>query len=188
MKIYDISQELLSSKVYEGDPSPVLEKLKDYNAEGYLLSGIKMSLHNGTHIDAPSHFNRFGESIDALPLEFFAGQCVVIEINGFVTSEIISSLPKGTERLLIKGKNVFTPAAAIELEYTQIRLVGIENQSIGGKDFMHVHKLLSGKKVAVIEGLKLKDVPVGTYFLCALPLNIKGAEASPCRAILIEGK
>ncbi len=186
MKIYDISQELLSSAVYEGDQAPVIEKVKDYVEEGYVLSNIKMCLHNGTHIDAPSHFNRFGESIDKLALDTFVGECKVIEINGFVTAEIMASLPKGLERLLIKGKNIFTPSAAIEVEFTQLRLIGIENQSIGGNDFFHVHKLLSSKKVAVIEGLRLKDVPKGDYFLCAQPLNIKGAEGSPCRAILIE--
>lgn len=187
LKIYDISQELLSSVVFTGDDHPVLERVKDYAEEGYVLSNLKMCLHNGTHIDAPSHFNRLGESIDRLPLDTFAGECLVIEINGLVTGEIISALPKGLERLLIKGKNVFTPSAAIEIEYTQIRLIGIQNRSIGGKDFFHVHKLLSSKEVAVIEGLRLDGVPAGNYFLCALPLNIKGAEGSPCRAVLIEG-
>ena len=188
MKIYDISQELLSSVIYEGDQAPHLEKVKDYAQEGYILSNLKMCLHNGTHVDAPSHFNRLGESIDKLPLDTFLGKCLVIEINGLVTAEIISALPKGVERLLIKGKNTFTPSAAIEIEFTDIRLIGIENQSIGGKDFFHVHKLLSNKQIAVIEGLRLSGVSAGGYFLCALPLNIKGAEGSPCRAVLIEEK
>jgi len=38
----------------------------------------------------------------------------------------------------------------------------------------------------VLEGLRLADVAEGEYTLVALPLAIRGAEAAPVRAILID--
>jgi len=37
----------------------------------------------------------------------------------------------------------------------------------------------------ILEGINLAKVPEGDYTLIALPLKIKGAEASPVRAVLI---
>jgi arylformamidase len=39
----------------------------------------------------------------------------------------------------------------------------------------------------ILEGLMLKVIEPGVYKLIALPLKIVGAEASPVRAVLIEG-
>ena len=63
MKIIDISQELLSASIYEGDPAPRLEGLISMDDDGlYNLSAISLCLHNGTHIDAPSHFLKEGKA------------------------------------------------------------------------------------------------------------------------------
>jgi polyketide cyclase len=43
-----------------------------------------------------------------------------------------------------------------------------------------------GANIGIIEDLYLRNVGEGQYFLSALPLNIKGSEASPVRAVLIE--
>ena len=34
----------------------------------------------------------------------------------------------------------------------------------------------------------LAEVPEGVYFLNAAPLNLSGADGSPCRAILMDGE
>ncbi len=41
--------------------------------------------------------------------------------------------------------------------------------------------------MAILEGLMLEHVPSGLYTLIALPLKLTEAEASPVRAVLIEG-
>ena len=38
--------------------------------------------------------------------------------------------------------------------------------------------------MAILEGLVLKNVPVGVYELIALPLKLVGFDASPVRAVL----
>ena len=49
-----------------------------------------------------------------------------------------------------------------------------------------IHEILLSKNIVLLEGIKLGNVSEGKYFLCAQPLNIKGIEGSPCRAILIK--
>jgi arylformamidase len=51
---------------------------------------------------------------------------------------------------------------------------------------MAVHIELLRADVVLLEGIRLADVSEGVYFLNAAPLNLSGADGSPCRAILIE--
>ena len=41
--------------------------------------------------------------------------------------------------------------------------------------------------MAILEGVVLTDVPAGCYTLMALPLKLEGADASPVRAVLVDG-
>ena len=57
MRIIDISNDILSAEVYEGDPVPELISLASLkNGDRYNLNAVNMGLHNGTHMDAPLHF------------------------------------------------------------------------------------------------------------------------------------
>ena len=57
MKLYDISQEIFSCKVYPGDPAPQKQILcATENGDLYNRTAFSMCAHNGTHIDAPFHF------------------------------------------------------------------------------------------------------------------------------------
>lgn len=88
MKIYDISQEVFSCKVFPGDPVPardVLSSMED--GEFYNLTAFHMCAHNGTHVDAPFHFVRDGKTIDEVGLEPFVGMAYVAEHQGVVTAE-----------------------------------------------------------------------------------------------------
>ena len=50
---------------------------------------------------------------------------------------------------------------------------------------MEVHLILLGAEVVLLEGIVLKEVEEGKYFLSAAPLNLGGSDGSPCRAVLI---
>ena len=50
---------------------------------------------------------------------------------------------------------------------------------------MEVHLILLGAGAVLLEGIRLAKVSEGVYFLNAAPLNLSGADGSPCRAILI---
>lgn len=194
MKVIDISQEILTCRVYEGDPAPRVDRLMDMNdGELYNLSAFSMCAHNGTHIDAPRHFIKDGKTVDEIPLDSFVGTCFVAEHAGGVSAadaeNILSkAVASGAgERILLKGKLVVTAEAAEVFARAKIKLLGNESQTVGPENApMEVHLILLSAEVVLLEGIVLSDVAEGVYTLSAAPLNFRGIEGSPCRAILIK--
>ena len=194
MKIYDISQEILSSAVYEGDPHPTSERIKSIdNGDLYNLSTVSMCAHNGTHIDSPLHFLSDGDSIDKIPLSHFVGECYVAqcdkEIGEAEAIDIYERAEKAgaCERILVKSKHYITTDGAFAFAKYKLKLLGCETQSVGPYDSpMAAHIALMKEKTVLLEGIVLDNIPEGKYILSAAPINIAGAEGSPCRAILIE--
>ena len=195
MKIYDISQEVFSCQVYPDDPAPKKNKLKSIeDGELYNLTEFSMCAHNGTHIDAPSHFIKDGKTVDEICLESFVGKAFVIEHQGIVTDkdavEILKKAKKQDEesakRILIKGDAEVSLDAAKVFASSGILLLGNESQTIGPENApMNVHIALLNANVVLLEGIRLSLVSEGVYFLNAAPLNLQGTDGSPCRAILI---
>lgn len=194
MKIIDISQEVLSCEVYEGDPTPSAERITDMKrGELYNLSAFSMCAHNGTHIDAPLHFFEDGRSVDKIPLEYFVGECFVCEENGYISAEKAQRILEkarrsgADRRILIKGEATVTEKGAQVFAEADILLLGNESQSVGPVDSpMAVHKILLSKNIVLLEGIVLDKAREGRYILSCAPLNLAGLEGSPCRAVLIE--
>ena len=191
MKIYDISQEVFSCAVYPGDPKPEKKTMCSLDAGDVCnLTALAMCAHNGTHIDAPFHFLRDGKTVDRMDLGVFVGDCYVARHDGDVLAadaQTILQGADGAERILIAGDSTVTEAAAEVFAYSDIKLIGNESQTVGPENApMRVHKILLGQGIALLEGVVLKDVPQGRYFLSAAPLNLGGADGAPCRAYLID--
>ena len=196
MKIYDISQEVFSCQVYPGDPVPEKKVLSLMEkGELYNLTAFSMCAHNGTHIDAPFHFLKDGKTVDAICLETFVGMAYVAEHHGIVSGDDaieIMEKAKGqnlevAKRILIKGSAEVSLEAAKVFASSGILLLGNESQTVGPEDApMAVHQVLLGANVILLEGIRLENVSEGVYFLNAAPLNLFGADGSPCRAILID--
>ena len=189
MKIYDISQELLTCNVYEGDPVPIGTKIKNVSDDGYNLSCISMCAHNGTHIDAPYHFLDSGNTVDKMDISAFVGECYVVSCTGDISQSDAQSIVDiaNCPRILIKGDATITADAAKVLADANILIVGCEGQSVGDVNApAAVHKILLSQNIALLEGIVLKDIPCGKYFLSCAPLNIAGFDGSPCRATLID--
>ena len=195
MKVYDISQEVFGCKVYPNDPMPEKIVLKSMQkGDVYNLTAFNMCAHNGTHIDAPFHFIKDGKTIDEICLEAFVGMAYVAEHHGLVTgndaTEIIEKAKKqnleASKRILIKGEVEVSLEAAKVFASSDILLLGNEPQTVGPQNApMAVHLTLLGANVVLLEGIRLGEVYEGVYFLSAVPLNLSGADGSPCRAVLI---
>ena len=195
MKIYDISQEVFSCKVFPGDPAPERKVLSSMDTGAlYNLTAISMCAHNGTHVDAPFHFINDGKTVDAIPLEAVVGMAYVAEHHGTVLSDDAAKIiekakalnPEAARRILIKGPAVVSAEAAKVFADAHLLLYGNESQTVGPEDApMAVHHILLGANVILLEGIRLAAVPEGVYLLNAAPLNLAGAEGSPCRAVLI---
>ena len=191
--IYDISQEVLSCKVYPGDPAPLIKE-ESRMSEGalYNLTSFSMCAHNGTHVDAPFHFINEGKTVEQIPLDFFVGDCYVAWHEGDITAEDAKKfLEKAKrvgagERILIAGNATVTADAARIFAEAKIKLIGNESQTVGPENApMEVHKILLGAEVVLLEGVVLSNVPEGKYLLCAAPLNLAECDGAPCRAVLI---
>ena len=195
MRIYDISQEVFSCRVYPGDPKPertVLQNMSD--GAVYNLSAFSMCAHNGTHVDAPLHFFSGGKSIDQVDPDRFIGYAYVAEHEGPILAADAQRILKtagecdirAAERILVKGNAVVTAEAAKVFAAEGIKLFGNESQTVGPEDApMEVHLIMLGAEIVLLEGIRLAEAEEGVYFLHAAPLNLGGAEGSPCRATLV---
>lgn len=195
MKIYDISQEVFDCQVYPGDPTPKKRVISSMEkGDLYNLTAFSMCAHNGTHIDAPFHFIKDGKTVDSVSLNTFIGMAYVAEYNGIVSAddatEILEKAKKqnseAAKRILIKGDAEVSAEAAKVFAESNILLLGNESQTVGPENApMEVHLILLGAGTVLLEGIRLAEVSEGVYFLNAAPLNLSGADGSPCRAILI---
>ena len=162
--------------------------------EVYNLTAFHMCAHNGTHIDAPSHFIQDGKTVDEIPIEAFVGKAYVAEHYGIVTGDDAAQIiekarnhePEAAKRILLKGDVEVSLEAAKVFAASDMLLLGNEPQAIGPQNApMAVHLVLLGANVILLEGIRLSEVSEGVYFLNSMPLNLAGADGSPCRAILI---
>ncbi len=196
MKIYDISQEVFTCRVYPGDPAPERQVLSSMGkGDLYNLTAFRMCAHNGTHVDAPAHFLKDGKTVDAIDLEAVIGSAYVAEHEGPVSGADAVSIiekakkqgPEAAKRILLKGPAEVTAEAAKVFADTGLLLLGNESQTVGPADApMEVHLVLLSAGVVLLEGIRLSAVPEGVYLLNAAPLNLSGADGAPCRAVLIE--
>ena len=196
MKLYDISQEVFSCRVYPGDPAPAREILADMErGDLYNLTAFSMCAHNGTHLDAPRHFLADGGAVEDIPLASTVGLAFVAEAEGHVGEKEARAIlarareqsPSAFRRILLKGDLTLTLEGADVLAREGILLVGNESQTVGPeKAPMAVHRRLLGAGVVLLEGIRLGKVPEGVYLLNAAPLLLSGSDGAPCRAWLME--
>lgn len=191
MIIHDISRDTINTPVYDGDPETRAERIKSIdNGDGYNLTEISMSVHSGTHIDAPLHFYDEGSSIDNIRLNTFFGKCTVISVSGILTGEDMERLlPYCKRRVLFhgEGKTFISHSAAIVLAESRVVLVGTDAQSIAPSfDEERTHRELARAGIVILENLNLSAIDDGEYDLCAFPIKLGGLEAAPCRAIILE--
>lgn len=205
---YDISVDVSPNMVVWPNSQIVnFEKSWDMdNGDIATDTTIKMSVHTGTHIDAPSHFIASGKTVEKIPLETLLGEAYVVEFKGnssCITAKDLDELclPENIKRLLFKTANshlwsdgiesfyhdfvALTSDAAEWIAEREIKLVGIDYLSIQKyDDSPETHQILLGQEVVILEGLNLSEIDEGFYEFFCLPLKLRGIEASPCRVLL----
>ncbi len=207
MEYFDISPALQGkTPVFPGDQPFERQVTMDFKKGDHLgLSWIKSTLHIGAHADAPSHYHAAGVSIDKRDLNLYMGLCEVVDVQHVGARRILptdfelSSIK--TSRVLFKSCS-FQHSEPFQMEFTSlspelmtalaergVRLVGIDTPSVDPADSKDLpsHQALYRHDFAVLEGIDLNQVPAGHYTLIALPLSLRGADASPVRAILLAG-
>jgi arylformamidase len=210
MEIIDISRGLSDSLApWPGDTAFHFQ-LNWKMAEGATVNVGKfgMGVHNGTHVDAPFHFDPDGETIEQLALEAFVGPAVVMDLTETLAKgmreisvtdlESIAAELRDAPRLLLKTgawrdsrifpKEIPVISAAVPpwLQARGVKLLGLDLPSVDPIDSKELsnHHLLAAAGITIVESLDLSEVQGGHYHFAALPLKIEDADAAPARAIL----
>ena len=201
-QIIDISQTLQPGiAVWPGDtPFHNFWVMRMDQGDSCNVGSVTMSLHTGTHADAPLHFlPNGGAPVDA-DLSPYLGPVIVVDVSGVdaIRPEHVRAIAdREAKRVLFRTGSAthgrwnddfayFTPEAARLLIDRGVILVGIDTPSIDKSDSktLDSHKLFASANVALLENLALDDAAPGRYELIALPLKLAGMDASPVRAIL----
>jgi arylformamidase len=208
MRIWDISRSLFNGLApWPGDTAFHYE-LKWKMAEGATVNvgAVTMGVHNGSHADAPFHFQQGATTIDRMPLETYIGDAVVVDltsrfVNGDrreITIADLGSVAEARTRILLKtgiwaDSKTFPewiPVIARDvpkwLEARKVKLLGLDLPSVDAieANVLVNHHALAAANVAIVESLDLSEVEAGTYQFSALPLRIVDGDAAPVRAIL----
>ena len=209
MEIYDVTVQLREvMATYAGEePGPVLD-FHSLMSEGESanVSALSLGSHTGTHVDSPHHFLDNGVTVEQMPVDHMIGPCYVMEFagEGHITAADLeaAAIPAATRRLLVKTSNgrfwdddAFHPefiglddGAGPWLVERGIVLVGIDYLSI---ERFHspthaVHKALLETGAVIVEGLDLRRVAPGEYFVVCAPLPVAGADGAPARVFLFD--
>lgn len=178
-KIIDITKSLTHGmSVYPGDPEVRIEETNSISSNGFSLRKLSLSTHSGTHMDFPSHFVETGKTADDIELEKFFGVAAVV-------SSFNDPIPYGVNFILSKEGYLSLDRAQLFIK-NGVQLIGTVHESIEQDYPYPLHKLLLGSDIIILENLELRHVEPGLYQLIVLPLKIEGAEAAPCRAVLMK--
>ncbi|MED4585911.1 cyclase family protein [Brevibacillus choshinensis] len=203
MKMYDVTGAVFEGMtVYKNKPEKQ-PKIKPVT-NGYVTeSRIELDVHTGTHVDAPLHMVTDGETFETIALDKLVGNCKVLDLTNVEDRITRGDLElfdiEPNDFLLFKTKNSWDEAFSFEFVYLAkdgaeylasmgVRGVGTDALGIERSQEGHpTHKALFAGQVIIIEGLRLKDVPQGEYFLVAAPLKLIGTDAAPARVLLFDG-
>lgn len=212
--VIDLSHPLSAdTPAFPGDPPPEIRifdstAAKSTAGERHLnCSHLAMSLHCGTHMDAPFHFFQDGTTIDRVPLDRCTGEALLVRLpyptHGLaIDAQHVAPFEqqiRSTKRVVFntawhhrwRGDNYFsehpviTGRAARFLAACGVTLVGVDTPSVDRAPF-EAHLAFLGNDVLIVENLtNLDAIPGDVFHLIALPLAILGRDGSPVRAVAV---
>jgi arylformamidase len=208
-RVYDVSMPIYEGMaVYKNKPEkrPKIRVVQDFGP-GITVreSRIDLDVHTGTHVDSPLHMVQHGGTMETLPLERWVGPCRVLDltevVGGISRADLEKHEVRAGEFLILKTRNSSLPDDQFDPEFVflaedgarflaevGVRGVGIDALGIERSQPGHpTHRTLFGADIVIVEGLRLREVPQGNYFLVAAPLKLLETEAAPARVLLIEG-
>lgn len=170
------------------------------------VSKITMSVHMGTHVDAPWHFGKSEQTVESIPMERMVIGARVLDLTHVEKAIMRADLEgklEGTSAALFKTRNsgkleagepydkefVHLEASAADyLVERKIATVGVDYLSVEGFHASNapVHHILLGAGMFIVEGLDLSGVEARDYLFVVLPLKIEGSDGAPARAVLID--
>jgi len=206
--MFDISMTIRKDMlVYKGKDEirPRLTTVRDFSQGDAHESELQMNVHTGTHVDAPLHMLEDGENANLFFAEnpFYKSKLLdLTEVDEKITaadlkeydieknSFIILKTKNSKPGFLEKTPEKFVYLAESGAEYLidkNIKGVGIDTNGIERAQSEHpTHKKLLAEKIMILEGLRLNQVPAGSYIMPLSLLKIADSDGLPGRAYLFE--
>ncbi|PTX16691.1 cyclase family protein [Halanaerobium congolense] len=206
--MFDISMTIRKDMlVYKGKDEirPRLTTVRDFSQGDAHESELQMNVHTGTHVDAPLHMLEDGENANLFFAEnpFYKSKLLdLTEVDEKITaadlkeydieknSFIILKTKNSKPGFLEKTPEKFVYLAESGAEYLidkNIKGVGIDTNGIERAQSEHpTHKKLLAEKIMILEGLRLNQVPTGSYIMLLSLLKIADSDGLPGRAYLFE--
>jgi kynurenine formamidase len=182
---------------------------------GFSARNLLISEHGGTHSDAVWEYNPSGATIDKMPMEYFWGSAICIDLsyipsNRYIEPKDLEEAVKKSGQEIMKGDIVLLYTAHYDrnfgtdkwqTEYTGLSYeaakwlaekgvvnIGVDAPAIDHpKDLDFSGHLICGKyHITNTENLCNLDKVVNKRFLyIGLPLKIRGGSGSPIRAVAL---
>lgn len=211
-RIVDLSHPITAGMpVFPGDPAVLVKQVSSITESGYNVSQVEFGTHVGTHVDVPHHALFSDRAVESIPMDALVGWAEILdlsakqlgrEITAADLNEFSDRLTEGSRVLIRTGwssrfgsPEFFTDypgiseGAAAWLIGRKVKLVAVEQPSIDIDGSSTVHKSLLLAGVVIIESVaNLDSLTQNRVYLVALPINLKGLDGAPVRAIAIEGE
>ena len=177
----------------------------------YVVGQLQVSGHAGTHVEAPLHAVEGGADVNALPVEAFFGEAVILDLSAAsgATPVGLAGLQEAAQRAggVRQGDIVFihfdwdqrtagqyppypSTEALTWLVGQGIKLLGIDSPGleVEGDRRLPNHRLLFGRGIPLIESLvNLEQLRSSRCYVFAQPLPALGTDAVPLRVLAFEG-
>jgi arylformamidase len=203
MPLIDISRPLHSGMPHWPGDVPTTFQINVRIADGHAcnVGQLNLSVHNGSHADAPWHYDDHGARIDAVDLSHYLGVCRVIDARQHraLTPDLLDGLSPGRiPRLLFRTDAwsdptkfpptwpLLTDGMPARLAALGVKLIGLDVPSVDplqSRD-LRMHHALGVAGILILENLDLHGAAPGDYELIALPLKVREGDGAPVRAVL----
>lgn len=211
-RLVDLSHPLEHGQLnFPFDPKISVVVHNTVGSIGYNITQVSLSTHQGTHLDVPFHFYDDGKTVDQVPLDRFYGETTLVDLapDGYlpartpITVEMLlphaAKFQAGSMVVYRTGWDrmfgspecftdfpTLTLAAARWIAQRRIGLLGMDTLT-PSTDWKEVHWALLAKdvEIVIVEGLTNLDKLPERFTLAAFPLNIRGRDGSPIRAVAI---
>ena len=209
-KILDLTMPFSEKTIpVPGHPRPRFEPLTSLEQDGVRNTTMTISIHTGTHIDAPSHFIADGAAIDEIPVDRFRRPGVCLDLTAMarpgepITLEHLESAgfdpseSRGTILMLASGwtdqaweseqlyeSNPYLAQDAAEaLAAASPSALGLDFAVDDAEPWPN-HTILLGVGVLLIENLmRLPELPRDGFDVIAFPLRLVGENGAPARVV-----
>lgn len=207
MPLVDLSHPLIHGQAaFPSDPKLSIIPHGTTSTLRYNISQVSMGTHQGTHVDAMFHFLDDGKTIDQMPLDWFFGKAHLLRIPKGAGGRLEVADFRPFESLLVPEAKIiyetgwyrqfgapdfFVAFPSLSLEAGEylaqrgIRMLGMDTPTPSREWYEIHHDVLLPAEIVIVESLTNLDRVPPEFTYIGFPLNFKGRDGSPVRAVAL---